>query len=344
MSALSALLRHAATTSDPRWAAILARDAAADGTFYYSVKTTGVYCRPSCAARRARPENVGFHATREEAEQAGFRPCKRCKPGQPAQAAQYADKVAAACRLIESAVGAPTLAELADHAGMSRYHFHRIFKQVTGLTAKQYAAALRGKRMRDQLAYTSSTSSSGACDTAITDAIFAAGYGASSRFYESADAVLGMTASHNRTGGAHMQIRFAIGECKLGAILVAQSERGNCAILLGDAPGSLARDLQDRFTQTNQNDNNTQNKQKKTQVVGFVEAPGIGLDLPLDVCGTAFQQRVWQALRDIPAGQTATYAEIAQRIGAPNAVRAVGHACGAKTKTKTKPSQRVVRS
>lgn len=323
----------AATLNDPRWTAVIARDAAADGAFYYSVSTTGVYCRPSCAVRRARPEHVAFHVTREEAEQAGFRPCKRCKPDRSPQAVRYAAKIAAACRLIASA-DAPTLDELAVHAAMSRFHFHRVFKQQTGLTPRQYAVALRGQRLRQQLANG---------ETDITRAIFEAGYNANSRLYENAHAVLGMSPGRYRAGGAQMRIRFAVGECRLGSILVAQSERGICAILLGDDPDALARDLQDRFAHAELIGSDAGFEQLVAQVVGFVEAPGIGLDLPLDVRGTAFQQRVWQALRAIPPGQTATYADIARRIGAPQAVRAVGQACGANALAVAIPCHRVLR-
>lgn len=328
--------RAATTVNDPRWAAVVARNAAADGTFYYSVKTTGVYCRPSCAARLARPENVRFHASREEAEQAGFRPCKRCQPDRPALPEQYAAKVTAACRIIEAAESAPGLEQLARWVGVSRYHFHRMFKQVTGLTPRQYAAAQRETRLRTTLA--------GSGAHSITEAIFDAGYNANSRFYENADAVLGMTPGNYRAGGANTTIRFAIGECALGAILVAQSERGICAILLGDDPDALARDLQDRFPRASLIGGDRGFEQLVATVVGFVEAPRIGLDLPLDVRGTAFQQRVWQALRVIPAGHTASYTEIARRIGAPKAVRAVAGACAANALAVAIPCHRVVRS
>ena len=323
-----------ATTSDPRWAAIVARDPKADGSFFYSVKTTGVYCRPSCAARLARPENVRFHATCEDAERAGFRPCKRCKPDQPVLAMQYAEKVTQACRIIEESEQVPGLEDLAKRVGLSKYHFHRVFKQVTGLTPKAYAVAHRENRMRDQLGNSGS----------VTDAIFDAGYNSNSRFYEKSNQVLGMTPSRYRAGGANTQIRFAIGACSLGAILVAQSERGICAILLGDDPDALARDLQDRFPHAELIGGDADFEELVAKVVGFVEAPRIGLDLPLDVRGTAFQQRVWQALREIPAGQTASYTEIAHRIGAPKSVRAVAQACAANTLAVAIPCHRVVRN
>src|SRR5918992_5835550 len=227
----------AATVNDPRWAAVVARDPQADGTFYYSVKTTGVYCRPSCAARLARPENIRFHTTCADAEQAGFRPCKRCTPHQPPLVEQYAAKVTAACRIIEASETVPGLEDLATRVGVSTYHFHRMFKQVTGLTPRAYAAAHREKQMRHALGRSGT----------VTEAIFDAGYNSSGRFYEKSNEILGMTPTNYRAGGANTAIRFAIGECSLGSILVAQSERGVCAILLGDDPEALVRELQDRF-------------------------------------------------------------------------------------------------
>jgi len=324
----------AAIEHDPRWAAIVARDAKADGTFYYSVTTTGVYCRPSCGSRRARPEHVQFYASCQEAEQAGFRPCKRCKPDQSSLVEQYAAKVTEACRLIEAADSAPSLDELARHVGVSAYHFHRIFKTITGLTPREYAVAHRAERVRQQL------NSRGS----VTEAIYGAGYNANSRFYEQSNEVLGMTPSDYRAGGTNVQIRFAIGQCSLGAILVAQSERGICAILLGDDPDALARDLQDRFPRAELIGGDHGFEQLVAQVVGFVEAPQIGLNLPLDVRGTAFQQRVWQTLREIPAGCTVSYAELAQRVGAPKAVRAVAGACAANAIAVAIPCHRVVRN
>ena len=328
-------MKHALLTQqDSRWALVLARDPQADGQFYYSVKTTGVYCRPSCAARTARPENVEFHPTREAAEQAGFRPCKRCKPDQMPLAEQHAAMVAHVCRLIEEAETIPNLAMLAGQADLSVYYFHRVFKAITGLTPKAYATAHRAKRMRDELTRGGS----------VTEAIFDAGYNASSRFYEKSDQVLGMTPSDYRAGGANTDIRFAIGECSLGSILVASSTRGVCAILMGDDPDLLARDLQDRFPRCNLIGGDHEFEQLVAKVVGFVEMPAIGLGLPLDVRGTAFQQRVWQALREIPAGTTVSYTEIAQRIGLPKAVRAVAQACGANALAVAIPCHRVVRN
>jgi AraC family transcriptional regulator of adaptative response/methylated-DNA-[protein]-cysteine methyltransferase len=326
--------RAAATVNDPRWAAVVTRDAAADGEFFYAVKTTGVYCRPSCASRLARPENVQFYATRGQAERAGFRPCKRCKPDQLPLAAQHAVTVAKTCRLIEHADTAPSLAALANHAGMSTYHFHRIFKAVTGVTPGAYAAAHRARRVRTALKRSAS----------VTDAIFDAGYQSSGRFYEKSNALLGMTPSTYRAGGKDMTIKFAVGECSLGSILVASSERGVCAILMGDDPAALARDLQERFPRAQLMGGGKKFARLVANVVGFVEAPARGWHLPLDVRGTAFQQRVWQALQKIPPGSTATYTQIAQRIGALKAVRAVAGACAANALAVAIPCHRVVRS
>src|ERR1700747_1816352 len=318
--------------NDPRWASVVARDLQA--TFFYSVKTTGVYCRPSCAARLARPENVEFHATCEDAEKAGFRPCKRCKPDQASPVEQQAEKVASACRLIESSETTPSLELLAQHVVLSTYHFHRVFKAATGLTPKEYAAAHRDNLVRKTL---------NKSDT-VTDAIYDAGYNSNSGSYETSNQVSSMTPSNYRAGGAQTDMRFAVGECSLGSILVAQSDRGICAILLGDDPDSLARDLQDQFPKANLIGGDAGFERLVAKVVGFVEAPALGLDLPLDVRGTAFQQRVWQSLRKIPAGETASYAEVARRLGAPKAVRAVAEASPANPIAVAIPCHRVVRN
>lgn len=326
-------MKTTATEKDPRWASVVNRDPKADGKFYYSVHTTGVYCRPSCAARLARPENVSFHATCEEARQAGFRPCKRCRPDQPSKAEQHSRTIAAVCRLIEESEQIPPLEELARKAALSPWHFHRLFKAATGLTPKEYAAAHRDKRVRKTLGTSSS----------VTEAIYDAGYNSNGCFYRTANQVLGMTPSNYRAGGARTEITFAVGECSLGSILVARSERGICAILLGDNPEALTRELQDRFPQARLIGGDAAFEQLVARVVGFVEAPGVGLDLPLDIRGTAFQQRVWQALKKIPAGSTASYTDIARLIGSPKSVRAVAQACGANALAVAIPCHRVVR-
>ena len=316
------------------WQAVERRDGRFDGEFYFGVLTTGVYCRPSCASRLARPENVRFHATGADAEKAGFRPCKRCKPDQASLVARHAAKVVEICRLIEQNDTVPGLEELANRAGMSAYHFHRVFKAATGLTPKAYAAAHRAKRVRTKL------DGSGT----VTEAIFDAGYDSTGRFYEESREILGMTPSNYRRGGASTEIRFAIGECSLGSILVATSERGVCAILLGDDPDALARELQDRFPRADLIGGDREFEKLVARVVGFVEAPRLGLDLPLDVRGTAFQQRVWRALRKIPTGSTLSYAAIAKRIGSPKSVRAVAQACAANALAVAIPCHRVIRN
>ncbi|WP_433865189.1 bifunctional DNA-binding transcriptional regulator/O6-methylguanine-DNA methyltransferase Ada [Ralstonia wenshanensis] len=318
---------------DPRWARVLARDASADGQFVYAVKTTGVYCQPSSPSRLPRPENVEFFDSPADAEAAGYRPSRRAGPDQTTVRTQQTALVAQACRRIEAADTPPTLDALAQDAGLSPYHFHRLFKSVTGLTPKGYADAHRARKLRAQLGRGST----------VTEAIYDAGFNASSRFYEASDNVLGMTASRYRAGGAQTTIRFAVGECSLGSILVAQSDRGICAILMGDDPDALVRDLQDTFPKAELIGGDAGFEELVAKVVGFVEAPSIGLDLPLDVRGTAFQERVWQALREVPPGSTTSYTEIAARIGAPKAVRAVAQACAANHIAVAIPCHRVIR-
>jgi AraC family transcriptional regulator, regulatory protein of adaptative response / methylated-DNA-[protein]-cysteine methyltransferase len=321
-------------TADSRWDAVISRDPAADGSFFYGVRTTGVYCRPTCPSKRPLRANVEFFATGDAAEKAGFRPCKRCNPRHAAQPEKHARKVAEACRLIEQSEQAPDLNTLAKNAGLSPYHFHRIFKAVTGLTPKAYATAHRARRVRSELARSNS----------VTDAIYDSGYNSNARFYEKAGDVLGMTPRAYRAGGTAANIRFAVGECSLGSILVAKSERGVCAILLGDDPDVLARELQDQFPKANLIGGDSEFEQLVAKVVGFVESPRIGLDLPLDLRGTAFQQRVWEALRKVPAGTTASYSEIARQIGAPHAARAVAQACATNRLAVAIPCHRVVRN
>jgi len=322
------------TALDPRWQTVLRRDKEADGTFVYAVRSTGVYCRPSCASRRANPENVSFFPSPEAAEAQGFRPCLRCHPRGQSPAEASAALIAAACRMIEESEEMPSTEDLARRIGLSPFHFHRQFKALTGMTPRGYGAAHRGGRLREALA-------SGA---SVTAAIHEAGFGSASRFYEAADSVIGMSPSAFRKGGAKAEIRFALAQCSLGAILVASTEKGLCAISLGDEPEPLLIELQNRFPQARLIGGDAAFEALVARVVAFVEAPGTGLDLPLDIRGTAFQQRVWQALRDIRAGETVSYAELAARIGDPKAVRAVAGACAANTLAVAIPCHRVVRS
>jgi AraC family transcriptional regulator, regulatory protein of adaptative response / methylated-DNA-[protein]-cysteine methyltransferase len=324
----------ASSRDEARWAAVMARDASFAGQFYLAVKTTGVYCRPGCPARLPKRANVRFFDTRDEAERAGFRPCKRCRPDQPSLVQGYTAKVAQACRLIEAAEEAPKLDALAEIVGLSPYHFHRIFKQAVGVTPKAYAVANRNKRVRAELP-TSDT---------VTAAIYDAGFNSNGRFYANASEVLGMAPTDFREGGAGQDIRFAIRECWLGLVLIAASATGVCAILFGDDPEELRRDLQDQFPRARLIGGDKSFEELTAKVVAFVEAPGQGLDLPLDIRGTAFQHRVWDALRRIPVGSTASYAEIAKKIGAPKAVRAVARACATNRIAVAIPCHRVVRS
>ena len=326
--------KAAATLADPRWARIVARDKSADGVFWYTVDTTGVYCRPSCPSRVCNPENVTIHDTLKSARRTGFRPCKRCKPDGPSAEVVNAGIVTRACRMIETSKTAPSLTDLAEALSLSPGYFHRIFKAHTGLTPRGYATAHRAKRVREALT----------TENSVTEAIYDAGFNSSGRFYEASNAMLGMTPSSYRKGGAKEAIRFAIGETMLGAILVASSTKGVAAILLGEDPDALARDLQDRFPNAKLIGADSEYEAIVAKVVGFVEAPEVGLDLPLDVQGTAFQQRVWQALRDIPVGQTVSYSDVAERIGAPTAMRAVAGACAANKLAVAIPCHRVVRN
>jgi AraC family transcriptional regulator, regulatory protein of adaptative response / methylated-DNA-[protein]-cysteine methyltransferase len=326
-------ITQASVTDDARWARIMARDRTADGLFWYSVMTTGVYCRPSCASRTANPKNVQLHDSLEAAKATGFRPCKRCNPDGVSVEGENAAMVARACRLIEESEEVPALSDLARAVGRSTSHFHRLFRATMGLTPKEYAAARRAVRVRESLERGDS----------VTEAMYGAGFNSSGRFYESSTSMLGMTPTQYRSGGANEDIRFAVAQSSLGAILVASSAKGVAAILLGDDPDALVRNVQDRFPKARLIGGDKEYEAVVARVVGFVEAPEIGLDLPLDVRGTAFQQRVWKALTKIRAGQTVSYAEIAHRIGVPRSARAVAGACAANNLAVAIPCHRIVR-
>lgn len=333
-------------TDDARHAIIGRRDAAFDDRFVYAVATTGVYCRPSCAARAARRENVSFHPSCAAAERAGFRPCRRCRPNEPGRPVREAAMVREACRLMDRAETPPTLAVVAQAAGVSPFHFHRLFRRVTGITPRAYAEARRAARVRAGLGDRPGDGPGDGLKAAdsVTRAIYAAGFNAPSRFYETAGDRLGMTPGRFRRGGADTAIRFAVVPCALGALLVAATEVGLCAIAFGDDPDTLVRDLRARFPQATLRDGDAGFAALVARVVGVVEAPHLPHDLPLDIRGTAFQQRVWQALRAIPAGHTVSYAGLAAAIGRPAATRAVAGACAANTLAVAVPCHRVVRS
>lgn len=320
-------------TDADRWQAVCHNDADMDGIFVYAVRTTGIYCRPSCRSRRPHRRNVAFFNTAEAAETAGFRACKRCRPSAPAFDADHA-RIEKACRLIESSETPPTLATLARHVHVSAYHFHRVFRRITGLTPHQYAIAIRSQRLRTALR----------AGASVTEAMTKTGFNSSGHFHSAAGTALGMSPSRYNQGGTHTVIRFALGECDLGSILVGGTDRGICAIDIGESPHALLQMFQARFDRARLVGDDEEFQHYVAQVVAFVEKPKTDLALPLDIRGTVFQQRVWNALRQIPPGQTKSYADIAASIGAPTATRAVANACAANKLALAIPCHRVIRS
>ena len=320
-------------TDDLRWQAVLDRDPQADGHFYLCVHTTGIYCRPTCPARKPKRENTHFVTTRAEAIREGYRACKRCTPDDATSFPQrQAELIAQACALIERTERRLTLDEIAAHIGMSPYHVHRVFKQVTGVTPKAYGDAHRAERVRTQLATTPS----------VTQAIHESGFTSNGRFYETSTKLLGMTPGDVRRGASGMAIRVAIEPCSLGLTLVAATDRGICSVMLGDDPQPLMDELLRRFPKAGIETGDETFADLVAEVIAVIEEPSRSLDLPLDVRGTAFQQRVWQALREIPVGTTATYSEVADAIGEPKAVRAVAQACGRNKIAVVIPCHRVI--
>jgi len=337
-----------AIVADPRWASLQAKTPPSERTgadaFYYSVLSTGIYCRAGCASRLPRPENTQFHATPEAAEAAGFRPCKRCQPQRPGRAPAWQKKIEAACRLIEQSETPPSLAELARSAASSPSRFHRLFKASTGLTPKAYGAAARAKRVASALPRAAEEASGGgAASENIARASLDAGYGSSAAFYQDAKKRLGMTPSALKKGGEGAIVQFATGTCSLGEILVARSEKGLCAITLGDDAESLIVDLHKRFARATLIPGDLAFDRWVAEVVGFVDAPQKGLSLPLDIQGTLFQERVWRALTKIPLGTTKSYEELAAEIGAPKSARAVAGACAANALAVAIPCHRIVK-
>lgn len=327
----------AQTAVDPdaaRWLAVVRRDPLADGRFVYAVRTTGVYCRPSCPSRAAKRHNVAFFESPASAAAAGFRPCQRCRPDAPSLQQRWQARVLTACRSIEQSEPVPTLEQLARQAGASAAHFQRMFKAVTGLSPKAYQKSVQARRVRDGLASAPS----------VTAAYHDAGFGSAGRFYEAAPALLGMSPGRYRQGGAGEHIRHAVAPCSLGWVIVAATRKGICAIEFGDSAQALADQIHARFAQAQFEVADAGFAQWVAQVVAYVEQPRGVLDLPLDVQGTVFQRRVWQALQAIPAGQTASYTELAERIGQPRAYRAVAHACAGNPVALAIPCHRAVRA
>ena len=325
-------LPSTSANDDARWRAVLRRDRRADGKFFFGVATTGVYCRASCSARRPHRKHVTFFGTATDAEKAGFRACRRCHPNGPSLTERQAALVAAACRRIETAEEVPDLDTLAKSAGLSRFHFHRLFRTATGMTPKAYAMAYRSERMRAELGRRKT----------VTEAIYEAGFNSNGRFYANSSGMLGMKPKDYQNGGRGAVIRFAFGKCSLGSILVAASEQGICAIFLGDDPAALTKDLAKRFPKAQLIAADQDFKDLVAKVIRFVEAPRTGLDLPLDLRGTVFQRRVWNALREIPIGTISSYSEVARRVGAPMAVRAVARAIASNRLAVVIPCHRVL--
>ncbi|NDO79548.1 bifunctional transcriptional regulator/O6-methylguanine-DNA methyltransferase [Citrobacter sp. NCU1] len=317
---------------DQRWQSVMDRDPAADGQFVFAVTTTGIFCRPSCRAKHALRKNVRFFVDARDALTAGFRPCKRCQPDKENAHQQRLDKITRACHLLEQDTPI-TLEALAQNVAMSPFHLHRLFKATTGMTPKAWQQSWRARRLRDALVKGES----------VTQAVLNAGYPDSSSYYRKADETLGMTAKQFRKGGDNVTVRYAMADCTLGRCLVAESERGICAILLGDDDAGLIAGLHELFPAARDEPADADFQQRVQQVITSINARNTPLALPLDIQGTAFQQQVWQALRTIPCGETVSYQQLANAIGKPKAVRAVASACGANKLAIVIPCHRVVR-
>jgi len=321
-----------AQITDTQWHAIQNHDRSADGRFVYGVITTGIFCRPSCPARRPNPANVRVFPNGQEALQAGFRPCRRCNPlslaGSP-----VTDTVTALCRHIEQSHSLPTLKELAAQCGWSRHHLQRQFKAVTGVSPRDYGLAVRRRRLTGNLQRHAS----------ISGAMQESGMESGSQLYSQGKQMLGMLPGQYRSGGTGTAIRFAMAECSLGSLLVAETSQGLCAINLGDAPEPLLEQFQARFAGAELLPPDPAFDSKVARVISLVEDPKQSLSLPLDIRGTAFQQRVWQALQQIPPGTTLSYQALAETLGQPGAARAVASACAANTLAVAIPCHRIVR-
>lgn len=337
----SLLFELDAIDEEARRGAVESRDARFDGMFVYGVRTTLVYCKPSCPSRRARSENVEFFASCEEAESAGFRACRRCRPRSLDEPDARLELVERACRLIESQTeGSPSLSSLGEELGVSPFHLQRVFKSVTGVTPRQYAAGRRVAQFKNRIKE----------GDAVIDAMYEAGYGSSSRLYESASSELGMTPASYARGGAGRRIGYAIVACELGRLLVAATERGLCAVRLGDTDAELEETLSVEFAAAEIGRDDAGMGEWVEAVLRHIEGQQSSLDgrrpsieLPLDVRATVFQRRVWEELRRIPYGATRSYSEIARAIGQPTATRAVARACATNPVAILTPCHRVVR-
>jgi AraC family transcriptional regulator, regulatory protein of adaptative response / methylated-DNA-[protein]-cysteine methyltransferase len=319
---------------DEYWTAVQKKDQDYDGEFVFAVATTGIYCRPSCPSKTAKRQNVRFYETTFAAQSAGFRACKRCHPEGVSQQHTRNALIEQACEHMQNSASRLSLDELAHKVGMSPHHFHRVFKSIVGVTPKDYQQAILQKRMVNALDKSQS----------ITEAIYDAGFNSAGRFYEGADAMLGMTAQSYRKEGSGVEIRYAVEPCALGVILVAATPRGVCAIEFGSSAHELVERLRGRFAQASFSPADETFRNWIGKILAYIEHPKTLLDMPLDVQGTVFQRRVWKALQDIPVGQTLSYTEVAEKIGQPSAARAVASACASNQIAVVIPCHRVVRS
>jgi AraC family transcriptional regulator of adaptative response/methylated-DNA-[protein]-cysteine methyltransferase len=320
------------TNTEHRWALVQSRNQQADGEFVYAVKSTGIFCRPSCPSRRPRREMVEFYDNAALAQKAGYRACLRCTPSE--RNSQLA-KVEAACRFIEENLDSTlSLDQIAGHVGLSPFHFQRLFKKRLGISPRQYQQAQRSGKFRQALHK----------EARITDAIYEAGYGSSSRAYESGSDQLGMTPTAFRRNGQGVDIHYTIISSHMGKVLIASTERGLCSVRFGESDTALLRELENDFHAANLHRRDSELKSAVAGVKSLLAGMNITADMPLDIQGTAFQQRVWNALRQIPLGQTRSYTEIARSIGQPKAVRAVANACASNPVALVVPCHRVVQA
>jgi AraC family transcriptional regulator, regulatory protein of adaptative response / methylated-DNA-[protein]-cysteine methyltransferase len=314
-----------------KWQQVIARDARQDGRFVFAVRTTGIYCRPSCPSRRPRRDSVEFFPTPNEAERAGYRACLRCKP---TEISSQARRVAQARQILDNAEGVVTLPQLSTQVGLSPFHLQRLFKRATGLTPREYQSARRMQHVKHGLRQGDD----------VTTALYDAGFGSSSRLYERAPQHLGMTPGEYKRGGAGANITFAIAPSPLGRLLVAATERGLCAVRFGENATDLERDLRTEFHAAALHRDDVRMKQYVEALLGVIHGENTIIDLPLDVRATAFQRKVWEKLRQIPRGETRSYSDIAREMGNPAAVRAVARACASNPVALAVPCHRVVRS
>jgi len=317
---------------DARWAAVSENSSAADGIFYYAVITTGIYCRPSCRSKLPNRDNVEYYSSCKEAEAAGYRACRRCRPAALSKAEETELKIIHACRILEQSETRIKLDELAAHVNLSPYHFHRIFKKIVGITPKQYASKHQSHRFQTNLNTTQS----------ITDAIYASGYGSSASAYDKNRNQLAMKPKQYRSGAAGVSIVYGLARCSLGWVIVAATDRGICAVEFGDDSSALPDQLQSSFPKARLRRGDVEFETLIAEVVDFIDSPTENFHIPLDIQGTAFQQQVWEILRQIKPGETMSYSEVAERIGKPKAARAVASACASNKLAVIIPCHRVL--